>query len=108
MVTSSVAMVVEIDVRRFSAFAIPTENKPPLAIDPDRMKTGEIAAQLLEMIAGRHAQILICRGIIDHLEFAEETAIEIWWNVPGMALFQEEGLQPVIPKTHDHRLLQMT
>src|SRR5579859_2719881 len=72
------------------------------------MEPCKIAAQFFEMIAGRYAQILVRRGIVNHLELAEEPAFEIGRNVPGMTIFCEEGLQPVIPKANDHRYLQMT
>jgi len=58
---SSVTVIVQINPVRFAALAIPAENQPPLLIDTDRMKPRQIAAQLLEMIAGRHAQVLIGR-----------------------------------------------
>ena len=41
------------------------------------MKGSQIAAQFLEVIAGRDTQILIRRRIVDHLEFAEQAAFEI-------------------------------
>jgi hypothetical protein len=40
------------------------------------MKFGQFAAQLLEMIAGRYAQILIGRRIVDHLELPEQPAFQ--------------------------------
>jgi len=50
-------MVVEIDARRSASAAIPLEDKPALLVDADRMKLGQLAAQLFEMIAWWHAQI---------------------------------------------------
>ena len=72
-----IAVIVQINVRRFTSPAIPSEDQPPLLVDADRMKARQIAAQLLEMIAGRHAQVLIGRRIVDHLELAEQPAFEI-------------------------------
>src|SRR5438105_211512 len=74
---SSVTVIVQINPVRFAALAIPAENQPPLLIDTDRMKPRQIAAQLLEMIAGRHAQVLIGRRIVDHLKLAEQPGLKI-------------------------------
>src|SRR5947209_7192830 len=53
---SPVAMVVQIDALRLTSAAIPPENQPPLLVDADRTKSCQIAAQLLEVVAGRYAQ----------------------------------------------------
>jgi hypothetical protein len=45
-------VVVEIDACRFTSAAIPFEDEPPLLVDADRMKVGQLAAQFFEMIAG--------------------------------------------------------
>lgn len=37
----------------------------------------QIAAQLLEMIARRHAQILIAGGIVDHLQLAKQAIFDV-------------------------------
>ncbi len=47
------------------------------------METGQLAPQLLEMVAGWHAQILIGRRIIDHLELTEQPTLQVGWNVTG-------------------------
>jgi hypothetical protein len=52
-------VIVEIDPRRLTSAAIPAEDQPPLPVDPDRMKIRQSAAQLLEVIAGRHPQVLV-------------------------------------------------
>jgi len=56
-------VIVKIDVFRFAPGTRPTKYKPPLRVDPDGMKSGEIATSFLEMIARRHPQVLIggCR-----------------------------------------------
>ena len=60
-----------------AAAAVPPENQPPLLVDSDRVRSRQVAAQLLEMIAGRQSQILIGRRVVDHLELAEEPAFEV-------------------------------
>jgi hypothetical protein len=40
------------------------------------MQTRQIALQLLEMIAGRNAQILVGRRVVNHLQLPEEAAFE--------------------------------
>ena len=62
------ATVGEIDALSLTSAAVPSEHQPPLLVDADRVKPRQVAAQLLEMIAGRHAQILIGRRVVDHLE----------------------------------------
>jgi hypothetical protein len=49
---SSVAVIVQVNAISLAAFAIPAENQSPLLVDADRMESRQIAAQLLEMIAG--------------------------------------------------------
>ena len=95
-------MVVQIDAGRFTAAAIPTKDKSPLPVDPNGMKPIKIAAQLLEMVAGRHPQVLIARRVVNHLEFSEEAAFQIGRNVPRPHVRDEEIPQPNIAKAHDH------
>jgi hypothetical protein len=41
------------------------------------MEALELASQLLEMVAGRHPQILIRRRIVDHLNFAKQAGFQV-------------------------------
>src|SRR3546814_18671214 len=66
------------------------------------MMPGQIAAQLLEMVAGRHAQVLVGYHVVDHLELAEESAFEIGRYVLGAPIVHKEDPQPFIPETNDH------
>ena len=66
------------------------------------MESRQIAAQLLEVIAGRHAQVLIDRRVVDHLELPKEAAFKIRRDVPRSDIFDEEGAQPLVPKAPDH------
>src|SRR5258708_2929278 len=102
MVASSVAVVVEIDTFCLASAAVPPEDQPPLAVDADRVEPCQIAAQLLEVIAGRRPQVLISRRVVNHLELAEEPAFEVGRNVPRPRVLDEEGPQPLVPKSHDH------
>src|SRR5437660_4263265 len=77
-----IAVVVEIDAFCLASAAVPMEDQPPLAVDADRVEPRQIAAQLLEVIAGRHPQVLIGRRVVDHLELAEEPAFEVGRYVP--------------------------
>lgn len=54
------------------------------------MEFPQIAAQLLEVITGWHAQILIGRCIINHLELAKEPAFDIGRNTPRPNILNEE------------------
>jgi hypothetical protein len=67
-------MIVKIDFRRLASSAVPSEDQPPLPIDANRMQPRQVAAQLFEMIARRHTQILVGRRIVDHLELPKEPA----------------------------------
>src|SRR5487761_375089 len=97
-----IAMVVQIDALRFTTAAVPLEDQPPLPAYADRMEARKIAAQLFEMIAGRHTQILIGRRIVNHLELAKKAAFEIGRDLPGAGIFDKESPQPFIPKADDH------
>src|SRR3546814_16901559 len=66
------------------------------------MMPGQIAAQLLEMVAGRHAQVLVGYRVVDHLELAEESAFEIGRYVLEAPIVHKEDPQPFIPETNDH------
>jgi len=50
-------------------------------------KPARLHAQLLEVIAGRHPQVLIGRRVVDHLELAKEPAFEIGRDVPRSVPF---------------------
>ena len=45
------------------------------------MKATEIAAQLLEMVAGWRAQILVAGRVVNHLQFVEQPRLKIKGNV---------------------------
>jgi hypothetical protein len=53
------------------------------------METDEIAAQLLEVIAGRRTQILIGRRVVDDLELAEQPAFEIGRDIARPDILDE-------------------
>jgi hypothetical protein len=73
--------------------ATPPEDQPPLLVDADRVIPGQVATQLLEMIAGRYTQILIGCCVVDHLELAKEPVFEIGWDIPRSLILDEEGAQ---------------
>src|SRR5690606_10815912 len=100
---SSVAVIVQINSVRLAAFAIPAEDQTPLLVNADRMETRQIAAQLLKVIAGRHAQVLIGHGVVNHLELAEQTGLKIRRDVARTNIIHKEGPKPVVPKAYDHR-----
>jgi hypothetical protein len=104
---SPVGVVVEIDALRLASAALPLEDQPPLLVDADRMKRRQIASQLLEMVAGRHAQVLIGCGVVEHLEPPKEAAFEIRRDVPRPHILNEEGSPPRIPKAQDHTAVPM-
>jgi hypothetical protein len=57
---------------------------------------------MTRLASGRHAQVLIGRRIIDHLDLAEQTAFQIGWDFLRSNVLDEEVTQPAIPKAHDH------
>ena len=95
-------MVVEVDIRCFASAAIPPKDEPPLTVDPDRVIVCQLAPQLLKMIARRHAQVLIGRRVVDHLEFSEQAVLQIGWYFAGAHVLHEERPQPIVPETDDH------
>jgi hypothetical protein len=86
--------------------AIPLENQPPLLIDANGVEAFQIAAQLFEMIAGWHSQVLARRSIVDHLDFSKQSIFEIGRAFPGFCILDEEVAQPAIPKANDYLQLQ--
>jgi hypothetical protein len=50
---------------------IPTEYQPPLIIDPNAMKTGEITFQGFEPVSRWGSQIIQPMGTIQYIQFAQ-------------------------------------
>jgi hypothetical protein len=94
-------VVVEINVFRLAAAADPSKDQPLLTVYADRVESCQLAAQFLEVIAGWHAQVLIRRRVIDHLQFPEQTIFEIGRNIPRSPVFDKKGVQPLVPEVHD-------
>jgi hypothetical protein len=67
------------------------------------MEARQLAAQLLEMIARRHTQILVAGRVVHHLELAKGAAFELRRDIPRLDVFEEERSQPFIPKAHNHK-----
>ncbi len=61
-----------------------------------------MAAQLLEMVAGRRSQIAVRGRIVDHLELAEQAIFQIGRDFLRSDVVDEELAQPVIPEAHNH------
>eukprot|EP01036_Dinobryon_divergens_P050861 gene50860-68079_t len=99
-------MVIEIDAMRLAARAIPPKNQSPLLVHADRMKPRQWTPQLLEVIAGRRAQILIGRRIVQHLQFPKHARRQICRHRPGSNVIDKVGAQTIIPKADDHQRLQ--
>jgi hypothetical protein len=95
-------MIVQINAGRFTTAAVPPENQPPLLINANGVESFQIAAQLFEMIARWHPQVLIRRGIVDHLDFSKQAIFQIGRNFPGFCILDEEVAQPAIPKANDY------
>ena len=95
-------MVIQIQIPRLAAPAIPPEHQPPLPINAHRMPALQAATQLFEMVARWHPQILIARRVVDHLQLAEQPAFQIRWYFPPAHIIHEERPQPNIAETDDH------
>jgi hypothetical protein len=102
MVRLIYSYVVEIDTLCLLTAAVPPKDEPPWIVDADRVEARRAASQLLEMIAWRHPQVLIGRRVVDYLELAEEPAFETGRDVRRLPILDEEGVQPLVPKAHDH------
>jgi hypothetical protein len=87
-------MVVQIDARRFTSAAIPLEDEPPLLVDADRMEACQIAAQLCEMVAGRHPQVLIRRRVV---------ASSIIWILRNKRLSRSDGFSSIEDRRRRNR-----
>src|SRR5882672_3520157 len=95
-------MVVEIDVCCFAPAAVPFEDKPPLLVDADRVKSTQFAAQLLEMIAGGNPQVPVSSGVVDHLELAENPTFQVRRDIPRADVIHEKRTQPIVAEIDDH------
>ena len=95
-------MGVQVDVRCITVAASPMEDQPPLLVDSDRVKAIQVALQLLEMVTGWYAQVLIRRRIVNHLELPEQPVFEIGRDSVRANIVDKERPQPVVPKGHNH------
>jgi hypothetical protein len=68
------------------------------------MQTRQVASQFFKVIAGRRPQITIVLSIVHHLELTEESALDIGGNAWRSFVVNEEGAEPLVPKTYDHAL----
>jgi len=59
------SLVIIDDLNIMGVFAVPSEAKPPLIVDPDRILPYAIADELLKTVAGR-AKVVERLGIIQH------------------------------------------
>jgi hypothetical protein len=84
-------MVIEIDARGFAFSGLPTEDQPPLLIHPNRTESRKVATQFLEMVAGRHPQILITRRVVKHLKPAEQPVLDIGGYVSRSEIVYEKS-----------------
>ena len=73
-----------------------------MLIDADAMKAGHASAQLLKVVAGRNPEILIARGIIQHLEPSEQPIFQVGRDSPGARVIYEKCPEPVIPEADNH------
>lgn len=55
----------------------PAEADAPLVVDADAVLAGPVAAELLEAIARRDAQVLEVHGTVDQAELPEHDAAEV-------------------------------
>ncbi|MDA9391835.1 hypothetical protein WN73_14655 [Bradyrhizobium sp. CCBAU 45394] len=65
-------MIIEIDFRCVTAAAIPSRDEPPLAVDADRVKSLQLAAQLLEVVAGLQEEvwsIILSEHLLSEMRF---------------------------------------
>jgi len=80
----------------------PTEDDAPLLVDPNGMKSGEVAFQCLEAIAGWNAQIVESSGPVHLNEFPQGNSgngVET-----PISLFVEELLRVGISEGLDHEI----
>lgn len=98
-------MVVEIEIACLAAFSIPFEYQSPLLVYPDGVPPGEMARELLEVVAWGYPQIGIRSGIVHQLELPEKALLEVCGDLSGTLILDEERLEPVVTKTLDHELL---
>ena len=56
---------------------LPTENQPPLVVDPDRMKSSPLALERFEMISRRRPKIAQCLCIMKIEQFSSRDPTQL-------------------------------
>jgi hypothetical protein len=87
------AVVVEIDGFGFRRLPSHRKISRHWVVDADRSKPRQVAAQLFEVIAERHPQVLINCPVVDHLELAKVPAFEVRRNVPRLGILDEGAVR---------------
>jgi hypothetical protein len=97
---SAIRMIVKVNFRRLAA--VPLKDQSPAIVHPYRMKTGQTAGQLLEVIAGGYAKIGIARCVVDHLKSAEQPIFNVRRNFSRTLVIFEELAQPLVSPSCNH------
>jgi hypothetical protein len=71
--------------------ARPSEDHPPLVVDPDRIETFEVSAQFLQTIGRRHREIAYSGRRIDRFELALGTTRDRLKVANNLILEQRRG-----------------
>ena len=73
----------------------PAKANPPLIVDADTVLAGAIALELLEPIAGRHAEVIERLGGVQSNQLPEHRAPKVGWISADRLPVEEAGGIPV-------------
>ena len=89
------------DLNLFRVSIAPHKADAPLVIDADAVLAGPVAAQLLQPVAGRHAEVVQLLSRVDHDELPQHQP-EQFGRKPADALTPEEPLGIRVREALDH------
>jgi hypothetical protein len=84
---SSVRMIIEIYL--MCAVLMPSEDEPPLCVDPNGTPSLQPASQLFVVVAGRNPEICFGCRVVEKLQFSKESVSQIGRNLFRMTVFLE-------------------
>jgi hypothetical protein len=70
-----------LDVLRFTAF--PPKANTPLIVDTDTKVAAPVSMKRLQPVARRNFQIIQCHGAMQHAQFSECDAMNVWRYLSG-------------------------
>ena len=104
-VRSPIVMRIEIHISRLAGFPLKGKKQTPLSCYADGVQAYQRSIQLLKMVTRRGGQVAITGRVIEHLQAAEQTLLDVRRHLFAGDIVAKEVFQPLIAKTLDQRSL---